>query len=161
MKRKQPYFVRLGEVRLVRNGGTVEVHYSESDIPVTHITIGPKLTDMTDQEVIDLWNDMLRAQSERAAEYKHVAVEVPLGSPQIEYRQDSDQWVPRGAVLRCQISDDENLPVIGIDDRELSWEEFGRMLTVYSGWGMRVTFVPEDEVHRQPCVEVREPKDSA
>ncbi len=161
MKRKQPYFVRLGEVRLVRNGGTVEVHYPESDIPVTHLTIGPELADMTDQEVIDLWNDMLRAQSERAAEYKHVAVEVPLGSPQIEYRQDSDQWVPRGAVLRCQISDDENLPVIGIDDRELSWEEFGRMLTVYSGWGMRVTFVPEDEVHRQPCVEVREPKDSA
>ena len=115
---------------------------------------------MTDQEVIDLWNDMLRAQSDRAAEYKHVAVEVPLGSPQIEYRQDSDQWVPRGAVLRCQICDDENLPVIGIDDRELSWAEFGRMLTVYSGWGMRVTFVPEDEVHRQPCVEVREPKDS-
>jgi hypothetical protein len=33
------------------------------------------------------------------------------------------------------------------------------MLTTYSGWGMRIEFVPEDEVHRRPVLEVREPED--
>ena len=48
---------------------------------------------------------------------------------------------------------------IEIDDRELSWEEFGKLVVTYAGWGMRIAFVPEDEVHRLPRVEVREPKD--
>ena len=51
------------------------------------------------------------------------------------------------------------MPVIEIDDRELSWEEFGKLVVTYAGWGMRIAFVPEDEVHRLPRVEVREPKD--
>ena len=47
--------------------------------------------------------------------------------------------------------------VIEIDGRELSIEEFGRMLTTYSGWGMRIEFVPEDEVHRRPARRTRAP----
>ena len=160
MKRKEPYIVRVGEVQLVRDGGSVEIRYPEPDIPVTHLTIGPELANMTDEEVIGLWNENLRARAEFAAQYKHVAVEVPLGSPQIEYHERSDQWVSRGDVVRCLINDDENrMPVIEIDDRELSWEEFGKLVVTYAGWGMRIAFVPEDEVHRQPRVEVREPKD--
>jgi len=31
------------------------------------------------------------------------------------------------------------------------------MLTVYAGWGMRIEFVPEDDIHRRPALEVREP----
>jgi hypothetical protein len=37
-------------------------------------------------------------------------------------------------------------------------KQFGKLLTTYAGWGMRVEFVPEDEVHRRPAHEVREPK---
>lgn len=43
--------------------------------------------------------------------------------------------------------------------KEPSWDEFGRLLTTYAGWGMRVTFVPDDRVHENPEVDVREPKD--
>jgi hypothetical protein len=39
----------------------------------------------------------------------------------------------------------------------LSLREFGRMMTTYSGWGCRIIFVPDDEVHREPKVEVKEP----
>jgi len=35
------------------------------------------------------------------------------------------------------------------------------MLTTYSGWGMRIEFVPEDELHRRPAHEVREPDGEA
>jgi hypothetical protein len=47
--------------------------------------------------------------------------------------------------------------VIEIDDQELSIEEFGRMLTTHAGWGMRICFVPEDEIEDEPEIEVREP----
>ena len=51
------------------------------------------------------------------------------GRPQIEYSEWSDQWVPRGHVLRCHIEDDEEgKPIIHVDDVELDLEAFGRML---------------------------------
>jgi len=72
---------------------------------------------MSDEEIIDLHNDCRRAQATLAANYKHVAVEVPLGSPQIKYEGRSDQWVPRGSGLRCLIdSDEDGQATVGIDD---------------------------------------------
>lgn len=90
--------------------------------------------------------------------YKHIAIEVPLGSPQIEYSTLTGQWTPRGSLLRCRIDDDsERRVVIGIDDYELRLEEFGKLLVVHAGWGMRIEFVPKDAVHRRPNHQVREP----
>jgi transposase InsO family protein len=77
----------------------------------------------------------LRAQAKRAVEYKHVAVEVPLRSPQIEYDARCDQWVPRGGVLRCLIHDEELRLVVEIDDHELRLEEFGKLLAKVFGLG--------------------------
>jgi hypothetical protein len=63
-------------------------------------------------------------------------------------------------VLRCEVNGDENrYPVITIGDRELTWDEFGRTVVVYAGWGMRVIFVPEDELTKPPVIEVQEPVD--
>jgi hypothetical protein len=159
MKRKERYIVRLDEVTITREGDSAIIEYQEEDVPATHLKIGPEIAEMTDEEIVELFNDTLRGQALLAAEYKHVAVEVPLGSPQIKYHPRSDQWTPRGGVLRCLIEDDENGQlVVGIDDRELSLEEFGRMLTMYAGWGMRIEFVPDDQLHRRPTHEVREPQ---
>ena len=42
-------------------------------------------------------------------------------------------------MLRCVVGDDEEgRLVVGIDNNELSLQEFGRMLTTYAGWGMRI-----------------------
>ena len=157
MKRKQRYIVRPDEVVVTRDGESAIIAYKEEGVPTTHLTIGPGIAQMTDREVVERFNDMLRAQARLAAEYKHIAVEVPLGSPQIDFAPRSDQWVPRGSVLRCLISDAEGQARIEIDDHELSIEEFGRMLTTHSGWGMRIEFVPEDQVHLRPAHQVREP----
>ncbi|MBI4316905.1 MAG: hypothetical protein HY675_00325 [Chloroflexi bacterium] len=46
-----------------------------------------------------------------------------------------------------------------IDDQELSLGEFGRLLTTYAGWGMRIVFVAEDEIHEEPEIVVCEPDD--
>jgi hypothetical protein len=61
-------------------------------------------------------------------------------------------------VLRCLIHDHElDQLVVEIDEQKLSLEQFRKLLTTYAGWGMRIEFVPEDEVHRRPAREVREP----
>jgi hypothetical protein len=158
MRRKERYIARLDEVVITRDGEDAVIQYKEAGIPTTHLKIGPEVAEMSDEAILELFNDTLRAQAQLAAEYKHVAVEVPLGSPQIKYAAGSRQWCPRGAVLRCLVEDDEDGQlVVGIDDHELSLEEFGRMLTTYAGWGMRVEFVPDDQLHRRPPLEVREP----
>ena len=158
MKRKERYVVRLDEVTITREGDSAVIHYKEEGILTTHLKIGPEIAGMSDEAILELFNDTLRAQAQLAAEYKHVAVEVPLGSPQVKYFARGHQWCPRGAVLRCLVEDDENGQlVVGIDDQELSLEEFGRMLTTYAGWGMRIEFVPDDQLHRRPALEVREP----
>lgn len=116
---------------------------------------------MTDAEILDRFNAVMRAQEQMTAEYEHEAVEVPPGSPQVRYFEEGDQWCPRGAVLRCLIDDEDGEAVITIDDQELSQQQFSRLLTTHSGWGMRIVFVPDDEIEQQPRVEVREPEDGA
>ena len=62
-------------------------------------------------------------------------------------------------MLRCLINDDEDGQLmVGIDDKELTLEEFGKLLMTHAGWGMRIEIVPEDEVHRRPAFKVGEPE---
>ena len=63
-------------------------------------------------------------------------------------------------MLRCIIDDagPEGEVTIHIDDKELSLAEFGRMLRVHAGWGMRIAFVPEEFTSENPKVEIRKPK---
>ena len=42
--------------------------------------------------------------------------------------------------------------------RNSTWEDFGKMLLTYAGWGMRIVFVPDDELERTPKIAVREPE---
>lgn len=94
-------------------------------------------------------------------EYEHVAVEIPQGRPQIKYFRLGNQWSLHGDVLRCIISDGGpgGRAVVCIDDHELSLEEFGRLLTTYAGWGMRIVFVPDDRTDEEPEIEIRDPDD--
>ena len=115
---------------------------------------------MTDAQVLDLFNEMLEAQAEVATGVDPTLTEIPPGLPQIEYSERSDQWVPRGHVLRCHIEDDEEgRPIIHVDDVELDLEAFGRMLLTFCGFGMRIAFVDEGDVNEEPEIVVREPKD--
>ena len=158
MNHKVRYIVSPNEVTIARIGDYARIEYKEEGIAVTHLQIGPEIADMSDGEILKAYNECLRNEAKLAAERKHVAIEVPLGSAQIEYFAQCDQWVPRGGVLRCVIEDDEHGQVIvKIDEQELRLKQFGKLLTTYAGSGMRIEFVPEDEVHRRPVCEVREP----
>ena len=51
-------------------------------------------------------------------------------------------------------------PFITIDDRDFTPSEFARLVGTFGGWGMRIVFVPDDELHAEPMIEVREPSAS-
>jgi hypothetical protein len=44
-----------------------------------------------------------------------------------------------------------------MNEQALPLKQFGKLLATYASSGMRIEFVPEDEVHRRPVLEVREP----
>lgn len=161
MRKKKPRVAKLDEVRISRDGEDAIIEFIDATIATTQLKLGVEVHEMTDVEILDQFNAVMRAQQQMAAEYEHVAMEVPIGSPQIKYFEPGNHWEPRGAVLRCLIDDDEDGAVITIDDRELSPRDFGRLLNTYAGWGMRIVFVPDDEIDKPPRIEVREPEDEA
>ncbi|MGA2066688.1 MAG: hypothetical protein ABSG86_17055 [Thermoguttaceae bacterium] len=164
-RKKKPRIARLDQVKISRDGDDAIIEFLDPAIATTHLKIGPQLREMTDEAILHLFNQVIAAQIRNRDELgEYVAVEVPLGSPQVERCPGTaNRWSPRGGVLRCLIEDgggeDGSLPVIHVDDREFSWEEFGRMRCTYAGWGMRIVFVPDDELERTPKIIVREPED--
>ncbi len=158
MRFKKPYIASLNQVTIKREAEYAVIDYVEPEVGGVHLKIGPEVQKMTDEEILSLHNEILETQAEMAAGYEHVAVEIPLGKPQLRWFYEGGYWTPRGDVLRCEISEDEEREtVIYIDDTELSIYEFGQVLSVFNGWGMRITIVPDDELDREPEIEVREP----
>ena len=157
----RPYVTSLDQVHITRDGETAIIEYRDGSAATTHFGIGPALAGMTDRQVLDRFNEMLRVRDRRAAEHEYVAIEVPPGSPQVSYFAAGDQLTPRGGVLRCLIEDGgpDGETQIEIDDRTLSLEEFGRLLSTYTGWGMRICFVPDDELERPAKIRIAEPED--
>jgi hypothetical protein len=160
MRLKKPTRAIIDQVRITREGNDAIIDYADAGIAGTRLTIGPDIATMTDRDIIDVFNGILAAQERLLAAWDKTVTEEPPGEKQIDYHEDSDQWVSRGDVLRCIIDDGgpEGEVTIHIDDEELSLAEFGRMLRVHAGWGMRIAFVPEEFTSENPKVEIRKPK---
>jgi hypothetical protein len=159
MRPKKPTHVSIEQVRITRDGPTAVIEFADPAYGGVNLTIGDHVAEMSDQQVVDLLNDILAAQAQSLREWDNTVTEIPLGKPQIKFNRDTGQWLPQAEVLRCIIEDNEHgEAVIVIDDKQLSLVEFGRLLTVYAGWGMRIAFVPEELVHEQPKITVRQPK---
>jgi hypothetical protein len=161
---KRPYIASPEQVRISRRGDDAIIEYADSKVATTHLKIGAKqLAAMTDAEILTFWNEHLQANQELRASYNYVAMEIPVGKPQVEYFEAGDQWVARGGVLRCQIITDAAVPVeldepvVAIDGRDFTTAEFIKLLGCHGGWGMRIVFVPDDELHERPKIRVRNP----
>jgi hypothetical protein len=159
MRKKNPYRTTLDEVTIVRDGDTAIITYHDSNVATTHFKLGSKLDRMTDGQILDYFNKMIETRDMLNATYEHIAIEVPPSQPQIEYFAPGDQWTPRGDVLRCIVAGEglDDDVFVYIDEKELTLKEFGKLLSTYSGWGMRITFVPEDELEKEPIIEIRTP----
>ena len=105
MRLKKPTRVFINQVRITREGNDAIIDHADAGIAGTRLTIGSDIATMTDREVVDAFNGILAAQEQLLAEWDKTVTEEPLGEKQIDYHEDSDQWVPRGDVLRCIIDD--------------------------------------------------------
>ena len=160
MRPKRPTHVMIDQVRISREGETANIDHADPSLSSVHLTIGPQIAAMTDADIVAMYNDVLDSQWALLQQWDKTVVEEPPGEPQMNYHESSDQWAPRGEVLRCIVDDGgpDGEVTIHIDDKELSLREFGRLLSVYAGWGMRIAFVPEEFVTENPRVTVRKPK---
>jgi hypothetical protein len=101
---KNPRVATRDQVTIVRSEDTVRIEYRDPAVASTYITLGVDALRMTDQEILDRFNDTIIMREHSGAAYHHVAVEVPPGRPQVRSFAAGDQWLPRGDVLRCVIA---------------------------------------------------------
>jgi hypothetical protein len=147
-------------VHISRDGEYAIIEHADTAYGTTRLLLGPMLQNMSDAEVLEVFNEVIAAQDASVADPANRPVEIPRGRPQIEWLEDLQQWSARGHVLKCEVSDDEdgNL-VVHVDDKELDAEAFLQLIKPFAGWGMRITFMDESQIHEEPEVIIRDPDD--
>jgi hypothetical protein len=162
--KKRPYVASADQVRITRKGDYADIEYADDTVATTHLKMGADtLASMTDEGLLDFWNDHIEAREDHRQSLSYTATEIPVGKPQVQFFEEANQWTPRGDVLRCQILSDAAIPpeldepFVSIDGRDFTLGEFMTMVGTFGGWGMRIEFVPDDELHQRPKVKVREP----
>ena len=160
MRLRRPPQATINQVHISRDGEYAIIEHADTAYGTTRLLLGPMLKNMSDAEVLEVFNEIIAAQDASVADPANRPVEIPRGRPQIEWLEDLQQWSARGHVLKCEVSDDEdgNL-VVHVDDKELDAEAFLQLIRPFAGWGMRITFMDESQIHEEPEVIVRDPDD--
>ena len=160
-KRRLPQST-IDQVRISRNGEYALIEHANPAYGSVNLKFGPEIATLTDREILDVFNDIIAAQGASIADPANRPIEIPKGRPQIEWLEDFQQWSARGHVLKCEVSDDEegNL-VVYIDDKKLDSQSFLQLIKPFAGWGMRIAFMDESQIHDEPEVIVRDPDDDA
>jgi hypothetical protein len=96
MRKRDPSVASLDQVRITRDGDTAIIEYADPEVATTYMKYGTRLAGMTDQDVLDDFNEGLIAMEQYRAEHPYVAVEIPLGKPQINYSGNAPSGSPAG-----------------------------------------------------------------
>jgi hypothetical protein len=160
---RRPHKASPDEIKITREGDYAIIAYADENVATTHFKMGrEKLAVMTDEQILDFWNTGIEARDEVMAAYDHIAVEIPMGKPQLKFEERSNQWVPRGDIVKGVILGSDGTDIedefVTVDGRDLTIREFARMMMTFGGWGFRLVFMPDTHIHDEPEVEVREPK---
>ena len=130
MRIKKPRIARLDQVTISRSAEDAVIQFHDLGIATTDLRVGPEVHLMTDAEILLMFNQTIAAQIRNRDELgEYVAIEIPAGRPQVQHHPEaSNQWSPRGGVLRCYIDDSEDglAPVIHVVElnRFVSRDEF-------------------------------------
>ena len=85
MRKKKPRRASPDEVKISRSGEEAIIAFADATISTTHLRIGPRVHEMSDQAILDIFNDVMAAQDQLVAEWENIVVEIPPGRPQIKY----------------------------------------------------------------------------
>lgn len=158
MRLRRPPQSTIDQVRISRDGEYALIEHADPAYASVNLKLGPEINTLTDREILETFNDVIAAQEASIADPANRPIEIPKGRPQIEWLEDLQQWSVRGHVLKCEVSDDEagNL-VVYVDDKELDAEAFLQLIKPFAGWGMRITFMDESQIHEEPEVILLDP----
>lgn len=160
MRSRRPPQSTIDQVHISRKGKSAIIEHADPAYGTVNLMIGPKITTMTDREILEMFNDVIAAQEASIADPANRPIEIPEGRPQIEWLEDFQQWSARGHVLKCEVADDvDGNLVVYVDDKELDAEAFLQLIRPFAGWGMRITFMDESQIHDEPEVILRDPDD--
>lgn len=153
--RPRPRIATLDDVTIRRDQNYAIIKFRDQGPGGMNLGIGPEIEFMTDLEILELYNDVVRSMLDSAQSWR--PTEIAEGRPQIKFNRKDKYWSAEGHVLRCVIDSDSdtNEPTIEIDNHRLSLQEFGALLSHFNGWGMRIAFVSEDQLCNPPTPEVR------
>lgn len=151
----------LDEVRIERDGEAAIIHFADERFGPVRLNLGADNTGMTDLDVLEVHNEMSELRREAMDAYEYKAKEIPPGRPQVQLSRYGG-YEMRGDVLRALIEGHEDGQTrLIIDGRTFTMPEVGHLLSCYEGWGVRLTVVPEDELHEVAEVHRVEPDDGA
>ena len=102
MRSRKPTRAMIDQVRITREGNDAIIDHADANLSGARIT---GIATMTDAEIVEMYNQILDSQWALLEAWDKTVVEEPPGEKQIDYHENSDQWVPRGDVLRCIIDD--------------------------------------------------------
>jgi lysophospholipid acyltransferase (LPLAT)-like uncharacterized protein len=105
MRPKRPNHVLIDQVRITREGADAIIDHADPKLSGARIAIGLRIAMMTDADIVAIYNDILDTQLGLLEAWDKTVIEEPPGEKQIDYHENSNQWVPRGDVLRCIIDD--------------------------------------------------------
>ncbi len=160
MRLRRPPQSTLDQVHISRDGEYAIIERADSAYGTVNLKLGPEIAAMTDLEILRVFNKVIAAQEASIADPANRPVEIPKGRPQIEWLEQYQEWSTRGHVLKCVVSDNEDGDLIFyVDDQELDTEAFLRLIRPFAGWGMRITFMDETQIHDEPDVILRDPDD--
>lgn len=62
MRLRRPHVASLDQVRITRKYDAAIIEYVEPGVSTTHFKLGRELQRMTDQEILDCFNEMIEAK---------------------------------------------------------------------------------------------------
>ena len=77
---KRPYPASAEQVRITREGDVAIIEYADASVATTHLKVGAeKLASMTDEELLDFWNDGIEASEDHRRSLSYTATKIPVG----------------------------------------------------------------------------------
>lgn len=154
MGRKRQKVAFAKEVTIERSGDTAVIEFHDPQYGGTNLTIGPGIKDMSDADILRLYNEIVLEQQRLIAESR--PTEMQEGMPQIGIHPYYKDLTTHSQTLRCELSSGKTHDelVVEIDDRKLPWKEFGKLISPYIGWAMRVQFLPSEQLVNPPESEI-------
>jgi len=75
---KRPHVASAEQVRITREGDTAIIEYADPSVATTYLKVGAeRLASMTDEELLDFWNDGIEASEDHRRSLSYTATEIP------------------------------------------------------------------------------------